>query len=298
MAPNWKPDEIALACKAYANATKNGVKGCDQDIKSFTADILQKLEILAEGIAPPGTHHHRGASVYTYLRDNVFNEIQKFNKCLRQVDVTKPTGCGDREILNMAVAIHLKQTNKVDYRFKDFDHKKWKLHAAYKVLKNLPKFQYNVRASPPPPTTQNGVARPEVPTVTDAAQGMLELSGTFDTVESSLSGNDYNNVPDAMISASARKNTRRGEGRDQCKKKEKEEHLKRKASAIESNMNTMKRIEEHAAKSAEKVVELQETITKKMKYSILSKAVTLSNDPIQKDRLTQKMLQIAEEIEL
>ena len=47
MAPNWKPAEVATACKAYASATDNGEVGADQDVEKFNKDIIEKLEKLA-----------------------------------------------------------------------------------------------------------------------------------------------------------------------------------------------------------------------------------------------------------
>ena len=121
MAPNWKADEIALACQAYASATNNGIQGADQDIEAFCDDIVKKLEQLVprpESIQD-NTYHKRGHRVYFYLRDNVFKEINKFNKALRIVDSSHPTGVNLSQKLSMAVAIHLGFTKKMDYYFKD-----------------------------------------------------------------------------------------------------------------------------------------------------------------------------------
>ena len=57
--------------------------------------------------------------------------------------------------MNMAVAIHLNLTNKLDYAFKDFPANKWKLYEAYFVLCKLPKFKYNASSVPPDTIVEN-----------------------------------------------------------------------------------------------------------------------------------------------
>ena len=69
----------------------------------------------------PDTYHHYGASIYKYLRDNVFNEFQKFIKALWIMHVLNPIGIKAKQQVNMAVAIYLKQTDRMDYNFKNLD---------------------------------------------------------------------------------------------------------------------------------------------------------------------------------
>lgn len=42
MPKHWKPNEIALACKAYIAASINPVKGTDQDFVAFSTDLIKK----------------------------------------------------------------------------------------------------------------------------------------------------------------------------------------------------------------------------------------------------------------
>ena len=63
MAPNWKAHEIAIACKAYAIATQNGIKGADQDLEAFNKLIVEKIHDLAPLGHPPGNYHKQGDRV-------------------------------------------------------------------------------------------------------------------------------------------------------------------------------------------------------------------------------------------
>ena len=110
MAPNWQPHKIAIACKAYASATNNGIQGCDQDIEKFNNDIVEKICLLAPSGYCPGTYHERGDRIYKYLCNNVFGELQKFNKSIQMVETSHPSGVSEEQKVSMAIAIHLKLT--------------------------------------------------------------------------------------------------------------------------------------------------------------------------------------------
>ena len=140
MLKHWKGDEIALACQAYVGATLNPITGADQDFVAFTSDLLKKYEALSPNVCEEGTYYKRGDRVYPYLRDNVFPEIQKFQKSLRLVHSSYPSGVTEDEIVCMAVAIHCNETESMEYRFKTYDCTKWKLYAAWNHLEKLPKF--------------------------------------------------------------------------------------------------------------------------------------------------------------
>ena len=71
------------------------------------------------------------AQVYTYLRDNIFPDIQKFHKAIRVVSISYPTGVTDKEKVDMAVAVHFKETNKMEYKYRSYDPNKWKFYQSY-----------------------------------------------------------------------------------------------------------------------------------------------------------------------
>ena len=300
MAPNWKPEEITLACRAYASATNNGIKGCDQDVETFNKDICEKLKILAGPNVQEGTHYHRGKRVYSYLRDNVFGEIQKFHKAIRLVDVCNPSGVSLDQQLSMAVAIHLGKTNKMDYDYKDFDKKKWKLYEAYLVLRKLPKFAYNFRVNvaTTEPNESTGddddflisnIGEDQVPNEvtqeSDAIDGILGLSGTSSV---SSSSNDENTP---IISASAKKRSSRfGSGRDRSKEQAKKDfYYKRKVEVMQENAKEFKMIVDVVTASEKSSKEIKDLMQKKIKLSVLSKAIEQTSDPEKKVTLQKKI---------
>ena len=63
MAPNWKADEITLACRAYAIATNNGIKGSDQDVDTFSNDICEKLKLISKENAKKDFYYKRKIEV-------------------------------------------------------------------------------------------------------------------------------------------------------------------------------------------------------------------------------------------
>lgn len=92
MRKRWTPEEIALACKAYVAATNNPIEGADQDLHSFSYDLIEKYKVLSPSHCIDGTYYHRGDSVYKYLRDNMFPSIQKFQNVLLIVKSSNPSG--------------------------------------------------------------------------------------------------------------------------------------------------------------------------------------------------------------
>jgi hypothetical protein len=145
----WAPVEVAALARAFVQATNNPIKGADQRTEVFIADIMSNFKRLAPaGLLPTSfTYHYRQdnpkENAYFYLRDTVFKDIMKFNSCLRIVYSSQPTGTNEQNKINMAVAIHMKRTNRMNYKYKDFDAvNEWRFYLAWCELKELPKFHY------------------------------------------------------------------------------------------------------------------------------------------------------------
>ena len=138
MPKHWKHDEIALASLAYIGTTMDPVKGSNQDFHTFTTQLTLKYSDLPPKDCGDGTYHKRGYRVYPYLRDNVFPENQKFNKALRTVYCSNHTGVTEDEKVRMAIAIHLKETKKMDYQYKSYPETNWKLYTSWVHLKKIP----------------------------------------------------------------------------------------------------------------------------------------------------------------
>ena len=140
MPRHWKVDEIELACQAYISATNNPISGTEQDYHTFALDIVDRFKQISNADCVDGTYFKQGARVYPYLRDNVFPEVKKFQKAMRVVSISNPTGVTEKEKVNMAVAIHCKATKKMEYKYTSYNPNEWKYYQAYLHLKNLPKF--------------------------------------------------------------------------------------------------------------------------------------------------------------
>ena len=80
MPKHWKHDENSIAILVYIGTTMDPVKGANQDFHTFTTELTQKYSDLDRQDCEDGTYHKRGLCVYPYLRDNVFPEIQKFDR--------------------------------------------------------------------------------------------------------------------------------------------------------------------------------------------------------------------------
>ena len=136
---NWTAEEIAAACKAYCAATENAVQGADMRVEDFNDSIIEKFRAFSPPDPPIGTFH-MCISPFFYLRNNVFGKVHKFNKAIRLVNLSEPTGVTDDKKLRMSVAILMEITMKMDYKWKSFDPNEWKLYKSWLVLKNCQNF--------------------------------------------------------------------------------------------------------------------------------------------------------------
>ena len=265
MPPNWKPHEIAIACKAYASATQNGIHGADQDLENFNADIIEKIRLLAPAGYLPDTYHERGRRIYPYLRDNVFGEIQKFNKALRIVNSSHPSGVTNKQMVSMAIAIHLKITNKMDYKNKDYDKEKWRLYGSWVILKDLPKFCYDLKKENNENSVNEVSKENEKENKNDAIVGMMVLSGNETSVSS----------------------TSTHVGRDKAKAIAKQENLKQKFEVFNENIKIGKSI-------VDKLSSLENILQKKTKVNIWKTVAAATTDPIKKEELLKKIIDLTD----
>ena len=87
-------------------------------------------------------YHKRRSRVYPYLIDNFFPNVHKFQKALRIVYTSNPSGIPEEEKMNMVFAIHCGETKQMDYQYRTYDPNEWKLCKTYLHLKNIPKFLF------------------------------------------------------------------------------------------------------------------------------------------------------------
>ena len=179
----WTKGEHLVLAKAWIHATELGsaTVGADQSSDTFWAKVKHELQVRAPpGPEAYGRYHHRGHNAISgHFRDKVAHDVCKFNKALRMVYSCNPTGVIQCQMVNMAVAIHLGKTSRMEYQFKDFDAAEWINYRVWLVLRKHPKFMPPKRpalaANEPPPAQEDLLAGVEG----DDADDML-LSSTED----------------------------------------------------------------------------------------------------------------------
>ena len=271
MGKRWTTAEVAVACKAFASATNDSIKGADQRAEDFNQKLVEILQQLSPASCEEGTYYFRGDRVFPYLRDNVFPDVQKFNKARRIVEASSPSGVTDDQKINMAVAIHLRRTKKMEYQFKDFNSTEWRFYSAWKELHKLPKFSFSAG---------NAYEEPEDPSADE------EVPGTVFTAD----GSGESSV---STSTSLRHEKARGGGKGRgnaIKQRIKEEEQRRKRerdSDRDKKFNSL----------VEAVNDIKNVMRKKQNINTLGRAIELSTDPEVKARLEKKLISIADELE-
>jgi hypothetical protein len=122
-------------------------------MEDFQNEIFSIFKVLALTMTPirQGTYEHQTpTAVYSTLKD-IFTDIGNFYKALTLVNNSNPTGVNADNKLSMAIAIHtVKEVNRLNYNYQDYDHYKWVNYLAWKVLRYSPKYR-----PPSPPSTIN-----------------------------------------------------------------------------------------------------------------------------------------------
>ena len=134
------------------------MKGTNQDTDAFFQKVVDNLKKLAPDHVGEcqGRYHNRGAKcLLNHWKTNVAREVKKFNRALLKVFISKPTGVGDQEKINMAAAIHLGKIDTASHRHKDFPAGEWKFYMAWQVLKDHKMF------APPQPKQAIEIDEPE-----------------------------------------------------------------------------------------------------------------------------------------
>jgi hypothetical protein len=150
---SWSAKERECAALAWFRAMNNAtVVGADQRMEDFQNKIFSIFKVLAPTTYPvqQGTYEHRTptAVYYSCLKD-IFTDIGNFYKALTLVNNSNPTGVNADNKLSMAIAIHaIKEVNRLNYNYRDYDHYKWVNYLAWKVLRYSPKYH-----PPSPPST-------------------------------------------------------------------------------------------------------------------------------------------------
>lgn len=138
----WDSDENMVLAKAWIATSENPIVGADQKSKTFF-DTLHR-RVLEKG--PPrhtivnGKYGLRTVESCRKHFTELSADVQKFSVSLRKVHASCPTGVNEEGILSMAVAIHVGQTDKMDYAYQDYDKNNWNAYKAWQELHNHPKW--------------------------------------------------------------------------------------------------------------------------------------------------------------
>ena len=148
-AKKWLNEERAALARAWVEASEDTgekmVKGTGQTADAFEKKIIKNLEALApdfnEDDTVAGRYHNRAQSALMgQLKDGVHRECKKFNKCLLKIEASRPSGVGDQEKINCAVAMMQGKCDGWAYRHKDYQPHRWEFYLSWLVLKNHPAF--------------------------------------------------------------------------------------------------------------------------------------------------------------
>lgn len=137
----YSPHENQMVAKAFAWATNDDIKGADQKFTDFMGRVLTYLKTHKPVNAQEGMYDERGVEALTRYVAEMKKDVQKFMSALRMVLLTQMSGTTDQDHINMAVAIHLKVTNKPEYARRIQDPNAWANFPAFLVLRSLPQFQ-------------------------------------------------------------------------------------------------------------------------------------------------------------
>jgi hypothetical protein len=141
--------ERQVAARAYRIATENAIKGADQKLVSFEADVYRQVRRHMPPGNHPGQYCERSASnIVRFIKGNILHDIQKFGVSLRLIKSGNPTGnVSDKDIHCMAIANHQNKCIGINYNYTTFGKlhfdpiATWDNYLAWLELKDCPKFQ-------------------------------------------------------------------------------------------------------------------------------------------------------------
>ena len=143
------PIERQVASRAYRTASDNSIKGADQKLSMFDADVWRNVK----KFQPPGVHEGKfsersGANIVRLCKSSILNDIQKFSMAVRLVRAANPTGkVSKKDIECMAIANHCIKRVGLNYNYTTFGDDAFdpitmwsNIYAAWLELKSCPKY--------------------------------------------------------------------------------------------------------------------------------------------------------------
>lgn len=143
------PEDEALA-KAWARVSEDAVTGSDQKGEVFFKAVHDLFDTLK-----PGYCQARPVKSTTRRAKKILTECLAFSGCVAKVRNARPSGASNNDIFHLATAM----LNKVQISSVTDDcGPPFKFHAAWRVLKDHPKFE--LYCNPPKPQTANAETPP------------------------------------------------------------------------------------------------------------------------------------------
>jgi hypothetical protein len=263
---SWTADEKEVLARAWiaASEVRSEIDGAGKENEMFWDLVLDEIRkrMPQDAHQIVGRYSMRAISaIKSHWSDKVKNNASKFNTALMIIYRSNPTGSSRQQMINMAVAIHLGKTSKMEYQYRDINPNEWINYKAWSHLRHHHKF-----APPAPPSLSassssagGDAGKEEEADETPTADAVDDLTinsnpftspGFLDT-QASLSGGSttagINSAPVPSVVAPsmnvpASGNGKRGRGRNAAKAQQAlEEHRRKKFKAIKDLTEVQKR---------------------------------------------------------
>ena len=169
----------------------------------------------------------------------------------------------------MAIAIHLKETKKMDYQYKSYPETNWKLYTSWVHLKKIPKFAYTTTTS--------------------------ESTSSAVSTRSKTKGDDNESTTSTSPikdNSSCLSNPSRGVGRGQNTAMVQQLKLEKEKTKRKREVEKDKKL----SVSIDSMTELKESMAKKSKASIVKYAINSYENEDDKKVLQAKLVKMALEL--
>lgn len=235
----WTLHENLHLAEAWLQVSEDAdeatVKGTNQDGDEFWKRVEVAFKEKTPSPNPEGQYQERSnPAIINQWKEKIARQARKFNASLMKVYRSNPTGCTEQNKINMAVAIYLKKTDKMDYTHKDFNPNNWPVYLAWEILKEHRAFQ------PPAQTETNTVSLLEEP----AEDGTPGDGTPGDVAVAAPDGVSVLTEQDNFVTPLAKKSRSRGPGAGARKTKalaKEEEYRKKKAKVQEGLLDCQRK---------------------------------------------------------
>ena len=144
-AKGWIRAEKLVLSKSWLTASEvlSERDGTGQDNMQFWNKVMDEIKARE----PTNFQEKRGrysdravTAIKSHWGDKIRHDISKFNESLRLIYRSNPTGSSQKQQVNMAIAVHLGKTSRMEYQFRDLDPSEWPNYQCWLVLRSHRKF--------------------------------------------------------------------------------------------------------------------------------------------------------------